>query len=115
MQNVIQASKDILYILIGELPRITAHPKELKEVVPGTPVKFTVQATGVEPLSYHWQQHTGEGSGRWQSCDVGSYLGANSSTLIIPSVEKLNKGLYCCVVSNIAGSQMSVPAKVTIG
>ena len=96
-------------------PRITAHPQQLKDAVPRDTLTFTIQASGTEPLNYQWEIKTGEGSGEWQLCDVERFPGANSSTLIIPSVQKSNEGSYHCVVSNIVGSQTSEPVHLNIG
>ena len=96
-------------------PKVTDHPKSLKDAVPGNPVMFNIQATGSEPLSYQWQRKTGGGSEGWQSCDVKRFPGANSSTLIIPSVQNSNEGSYCCIVSNCAGSETSEFAILTVG
>ena len=98
-----------------EPPKITTHPQELKDAVPGKPVKFIVQATGTEPLNYQWQHKTRDGSGEWQSCDMERFPGANSSTLTIPSVQKSNEGSYHCVISNLVGSETSVCATLTVG
>ena len=73
---------------------------------------FSIQATGTEPLNYQWECKIGDGSGEWQSRDVESFRGANSSTLTIPSVQKSNEGSYCCIVSNCAGSETSQCATV---
>ena len=99
-------------------PRITSHPQELYGAVPGKPVSFTVRATGMEPLTYQWQwKPTGDGisSEEWQLCDTERFPGAASSTLTISSLQKLNGGSYCCVVSNCAGIQTSKPAKLSVG
>ena len=96
-------------------PRITAHPQQLKDAVPGDTLAFTIQASGTEPLNYQWEIKTGNGSGVWQSCDVERFPAANCSTLIIPSVQKSNKGIYRCVVSNTVGSQTSEPVNLNIG
>ena len=85
----------------------------MKDAVQGNPVTFTVQATGTYPLNYKWQWKPAaevEGlSVEWQPCD------AESTSLTIPSVQKSNEGSYHCVVSNIAGTQTSEPAKLSIG
>ena len=75
---------------------------------------FTLQATGTEPLSYHWQWKPAEegGSEGWQTCRAEWSDGA---TLTIPSVQKSNEGNYRCVISNYAGTQTSNPAKLSIG
>ena len=79
---------------------------------------FTIQATGTDPLSYKWQwKPAAEAEGLseeslWQLCDAE---GADSASLTITSVQKSNEGSYHCVVSNIAGTQTSEPAKLSIG
>ena len=103
----------ILCLYVAELPRITSHPQELKDVVEGKSAKFSIQATGTEPLSYHWQCKPAAEDGRdeWQLCDA---KWCNGATLTIPSVQKCNEGSYRCVVSNCAGSQISNPAKLEV-
>ena len=101
--------------LAADPPRITTHPRGIKDTVPGNLVEFTIQATGTEPLNYQWERKIGGGSGEWQSCDVESFRGANSSTLTIPSVQKSNEGSYRCIVSNCAGSETSQCATLTVG
>ena len=110
-------SKCLLSVSIhaAKLPRITTHPEQLKDAVPGETLAFTVQASGTEPLSYQWEIKTGDESGGWQLCDVERFPGTNSSTLTIPSVQKSNEGSYRCIVSNIVGSQTSVPVNLNIG
>ena len=100
---------------LGEPPKVTIQPKSLKKVVPGTTVSFTLQATGTEPLSYHWQWNPPEeesGSKEWQPCPTEWSDGA---TLTIPSVQKSNEGSYRCVISNCAGTQTSNSAKLSVG
>ena len=94
---------------IKDPPKVTDHPKSLKDAVPDKPVTFTVQATGTEPLHYQWGYKIGDGN------DVKRIPGANSTTLIIPSVQKSNEGSYCCTVSNCAGSETSECATLTVG
>ena len=102
----------IVCLYLDEPPKITVHPKSLKEIWPGKPVVFTVQATGTDPLSYHWQWKPAEEEGEWQPCDTDWSGGA---TLTIPSVQKSNEGSYRCVISNYAGTQISNPAELSIG
>ena len=100
---------------VAEPPRVTNHPLDTKDAVPGKPVKFTLQATGTEPLNFHWQwKPAGEedGSEEWQPCRAEWSDGA---TLTIPSVQKSNEGSYRCVISNCAGSQTSEPAYLSVG
>ena len=104
-----------VFIQAARPPRITAHPQQLKDAVPGDTLTFTIQASGTEPLNYQWEIKTGEGSGVWQPCDVERFPGANCSILIIPSVQESDEGIYHCVVSNNAGSQTSEPVNLNIG
>ena len=106
----------LLSLFVAEPPRITDHPQKFKDVVPGSPVDFTIGITGTEPLSYQWQlwKLAGEkgGSEEWQLCDVE---GPPTATLSIPSVQKSNEGKYRCIIRNCAGSQTSNTATLTVG
>ena len=42
-------------VLVVEPPRIVSEPQELRDVVEGKSAKFSIQATGTEPLNYKWQ------------------------------------------------------------
>ena len=99
------------FLLVGNPPRIISHPEDLKNIVAGKHVMFTVQATGKKPLSYQWQWKHAE-SEKWQLCDA---QGSNSATLTIASVQKSNEGSYHCVISNYTGSQTSNPAQLSVG
>ena len=94
-------------------PTITTHPQEVKNAVPGKLVTFSIEATGTEPLSYQWQYEAG--SEGLQLYDVEKSPGANSSTLTIPRVKKLNEGSYYCIVRNCAGSETSKYAALSLG
>ena len=98
-----------------EPPKVTNHPKSLNKVLSGKPVTFTAEATGTEPLNYHWEWKPVEeegGSKKWQPCHAEW---CDDATLIIPSVQKGNEGSYRCVISNYAGSQASNPANLSVG
>ena len=97
----------------AEPPRITTHPQEVKDAAPGKLVTFNIEAIGTEPLSYQWQYEAG--SEGLQLYDVEKSPGANSSTLTIPRVKKLNEGSYYCIVSNCAGSETSRCATLSLG
>ena len=100
---------------VADPPSITTQPQELKNIVPGKPVMFTVKGTGTAPLRYRWEWNpAGEGN-QWQPYGVEGVSGADSSTLTISSVQKVNVGSYRCVISNCAGSQTSQPAQLTVG
>ena len=102
------------FLHVAEPPRISTHPQELNAIVQGIPAKFTIQATGTDPLSYHWHWKPAEegGSEEWQLCPTEW---SSSATLTIPSVQKFNEGSYRCVVSNFVGNQTSKPAKLSVG
>ena len=102
-------------VLTVEPPRITKHPHEVKDAIPGKIATFSIEATGAEPLKYQWKHKAGDGSGGWLSCDVESFPGATSSTLTIPILQKSNEGIYHCTVSNCAGSETSQCATLTLG
>ena len=94
-------------------PRITSHPQQANDAVPGRPIEFTVQATGTEPLTYEWQwKPAGEESSseEWQR-----FPGADSPKLTISSVEKSNEGSFRCAISNCAGCQTSNTANLVVG
>ena len=105
-------------IHVADPPRITTHPRELKDVAPGKCAMFSVEATGTEPLSCKWEWNPAEdssGTDEWQPCDLENFPGTDSSTLKIPCVQKYNKGSYRCIISNCAGSQLSKAAQLSVG
>ena len=101
---------------LDEPPKVTKQPKNVSKVCPGTAVIFAVQATGTEPLGYHWEWMPAEdqaaGSEDWQPCDA---VWCDGATLTIPSVQKSNEGSYRCVVCNYAGTQTSNSALLSVG
>ena len=96
---------------LAEPPKITTHPKELKDTIPGKPVSFTVQAIGAKPLSYQWQWKPivkEEGSEEWQIlASGGSLQGIDTPTLTFSSSESCREGWYRCMVTNCAGAVLS--------
>ena len=107
-----------LLFYAADSPKISSHPEDVNNAVPGKSVAFTLHATGTKPLMYQWQwQPPGEESTseEWQECDTESFPDASSPKLIISSVQKSKEGSYRCVVSNSAGIQISKPAKLSIG
>ena len=107
-----------LFWLTDEPPEVINHPESLTEISQGKTASFTIQATGTEPMSYHWEWKPavdGNGSEEWQPCNAERFSGTESSTLIISSVQKLNEGNYRSMISNYAGSKTSQPAKLSVG
>jgi len=96
---------------LDEPPQVTTHPESLSNVSLGTAAMFTIQTTGTEPLKYLWQWKPageGDGSEEWQLC------GVEKPVLTIPSVQKSDEGQYRCVIYNLAGRQISKPAKLEV-
>lgn len=84
-------------------PVITCQPSN-QTAVAGSPVTFTVCATGAPPLSYQWIFNT-----------LSNRLpGATSETLILPNVQASNAGIYRVIVTNAAGSIQSGSARLTV-
>ena len=102
----------LLFNYVADPPGVTTQPQDLKDTVPGSAVMFTVEATGTDPLSYHWEWKPPEEKGEWQPCDTDLSDGA---TMTILSVQKSNQGSYRCVISNYAGTQTSNPAQLSVG
>ena len=106
----------MLFLPVAESPRIITHPQQ-KVAVQGTSAKFTIQATGTEPLSYLWQWKPAKkwwmwgASEEWKSCDA---KGSDGATLTIPNMQKSNEGDYRCVISNCAGIETSKQAKLKV-
>ena len=103
------------FLYSAEPPRITTHPQKVKDAIPGNSAKFTVQATGTESLSYTWQwkpAEKGSKSKEWEPCSAGR---SDGTTLTIPTVQKANEGIYRCVISNHAGTEISKEAQLSVG
>jgi uncharacterized protein (TIGR02145 family)/uncharacterized repeat protein (TIGR02543 family) len=81
-------------------PRITEQPSSLAKC-PGDSVTLTVIATGAAPLSYQWKKGA-------------SNVGANSPSLTINPVASASAGNYTVIVSNIAGSDTSADALLSV-
>ena len=78
-------------------------------MVPGSPVRFTVTATGGGDLTYRWQR---------DGADLNplpeGVSGEATRTLKIDNVEKSHQGDYRCIVSNGVGSTSSECAQLTV-
>ena len=84
-------------------PIITLMPSD-QTAAPGANVRFTVRATGREPMTYQW---TCNGTALTEG---GQVVGATSSNLALLSVQARNTGCYAAVVRNPDGVATSVPA-----
>ena len=88
---------------------MTVHPVDQTNIVPGSNVSFSVTATGTAPLSYQWQKDG------MNLTDGGRITGAITATLTITGVMESDEGGYRCVVTNIAGTNTSNNATLTVG
>ena len=82
-------------------PSISAGPVS-RSVETGSPVTFSVTASGSSPLSYQWRRN-----------GIG-ISGATGSLLVLGSVASASAGNYDVVVSNAAGSASSAVAVLTV-
>lgn len=82
-------------------PVITTQPAS-QTVAAGSPVTFTVAATGTAPFSYQWFK------------DGTAIAGATSATLTLPYVLARDAGDYSVTVTNAASSASSASAALTI-
>lgn len=85
-------------------PSVTTQPAP-QSVFVGDPAMFHVDADGTAPLTYKWRRNgvalTGNSS-------------ATTATLTIPSATLADMGNYDCVVANVAGSDVSHAAALTV-
>jgi hypothetical protein len=72
-------------------PAITANPAN-QTVAVGATVRFSVEATGTEPLWYRWRKN------------AGTYLWPGEPTLEIPNVTLSDAGTYDVIVTNLANA-----------
>jgi autotransporter-associated beta strand protein len=90
-------------------PIITSQPAA-QTVLAGTPVAFTVTATGTAPMNYQW---------RLNGTNIS---GATANTYSIAAAQASHAGTYSVVVSNSVGSttstnvllKVNVPARITV-
>ena len=91
------------FVATGQVsPTITSQPQS-QTVSVGSPVNFSVSATGTLPFSYQWYKN-----------DDQHPVGGNSSTYSIASVQSTDAGNYYVRVSNSAGSATSSMATLTV-
>jgi hypothetical protein len=85
----------------GSPPTVVTQPVGVTRTV-GQSVTFSVAASGSGPLGYQWYLN-------------GSPIaGANTTTLVLPSVRATDAGTYTAGVRNAAGEVLSNPAVLTV-
>jgi hypothetical protein len=82
-------------------PTIITQPQS-QTVNPGANVTFSVTATGVAPLAYHWR------------FNAGNIAGATASSYTANNVQTTNAGSYSVVVTNAMGSVTSAAALLAL-
>lgn len=63
-------------------PQITKHPTPLLDVIPGSTVKLTINATGGGDLTYKWQ---------WDGTDLDPIPGVSGETASTLQIENVKK------------------------
>ena len=81
-------------------------PKE-QSVATKTDVKFSVKATG-DCLHFQWKKNSEV------LFEDRQYRGTKTDTLCIKDVEKNEKGIYQCLVSNDVGEKLSEEADLAV-
>jgi hypothetical protein len=82
-------------------PAITTPPSDQTAVV-GSSASFSVTATGTAPLSYQW------------AFEGTNLAGATANPLLLTGVQLSQAGSYAVMVTNVAGSVTSAPAKLNV-
>jgi hypothetical protein len=82
---------NVVTVNIKNPPKILMQPAG-DTITTGEKFRFTVSATGAQPLSYQWMK------------DNSALHRFTDTTLIIPEAEPENSGQYFCMVSNECGS-----------
>ena len=86
-------------------PKITVQPTDQSMVVPGSSSTFTITMKAIPGHNYTYQ---------WQK-NKTNIPEATSGNLTISGVTKSDdEAIYCCIVSNAAGSVTSDPAELTV-
>jgi uncharacterized Zn-binding protein involved in type VI secretion len=83
-------------------PLITNSAPDTNIVDQGTTVRFKVEASGTQPISYQWRY---AGTNLLSSEKV---IGANDSKLIISNAQPNQTGFYSCQVGNESGVDISL-------
>ena len=105
-----QLFTDAVTLWVSE-PTISAEPQDV-HVQPGELAVFTVDAFGVEPLSYRWQTLV-VGSETWQDTQLPGF---DTPALKFPAQNNHSGRKYRVIVTDVAGGSMiSEAATLTVG
>src|SRR5207302_2063707 len=89
------------------VPVITSQPAPITTNA-GSTVAFSVTAVSTAPMSYAWFDNGTRLS------DGGNISGASTAVLTLANVSGADAGDYVVVVTNVAGSVTSSPARLTV-
>ena len=97
------------YCFLVHFQQPTIHAIDPKEqsVAPGTEVKFSVKATGA-CLHFQWKKDSKV------LLEDRKYRGTETDAVCIKYVEKSEKGIYQCLVSNDVGEKLSEEADLAV-
>ena len=93
--NGITTSEAAMLTVVTVMPMITSHPVN-QTVAEGETATFTLEVTGVEPLSYQWQRN---------GADIPGATGPSYATPPVTLADSLAR--FRCIVTNVNGSAMS--------
>lgn len=88
-------------LTVGTAPVIVTHPQS-QSVNAGATVAFSVTSSGTAPLAYQW---------RFNGANLA---GATESSCLLTNVQSQDAGSYSVVITNLAGSAVSVDAILTV-
>jgi len=88
-------------LVVLDPPKIVTQPLSRTNVA-GSLVNFSVVAIGTSPLSYQWQKGS------------GALAKQRSPTLTLTNVSDVDAAIYSVVITNIAGSVTSAPARLIV-
>ena len=88
-------------------PKPKSNSQDTQTVYYETQKTLTVEATGLEPLTYQWIKE------KEPLKNSPDYCGVNTNTLhIIPFMTRNHEGTYTCKVSNSTGTRTSPTIKL---
>jgi uncharacterized delta-60 repeat protein len=93
--------------MLGSAPLITQQPASRTNAL-GSTATFTVQASGSQPMFFHWRKNT------TALTDIGNISGSQTATLTLSNVSGADFGAYSVVVSNLLGVVTSQSATLSL-
>jgi len=104
-----------LTVYVETNPPVIAQQPTNQNVHTGNTAAFTVLATSATPISYQWQKLPPPYVGSYSNLsNDGHYSGVTNATLTITGADSNDVSNYRCVLTNIAGSNISSNATLTV-